>query len=457
MRTTLLLTLSLLGGLAAAQDVPWPLAPGDEGDAEPTATDDSAAEAGDDEAEDDEDEDEERWFALVGGTVYQGGSWLEGATVLSKNGRIVAIGIDVTVPEGAETLDVSGYRVYPGLVAFESRGVVGSQPGDSTDVFGLNMNLALATGITTVGTGTEVAKLTWGTLEGHELGQADLVRIDVSQASLRARLREDLERVQAYLRDAKIAAAAKARGEDDVKEPSSKFIRGKFAGYRDLLVGTKRALANANTVAELVAVASFTKRFGFRAVVKGAMEGWTLPGELGRAGISVVVTPRSRRDRDPDRLAENGWSIENAARLHAHGVEVALLPRGTGISMGGLAGGDLLTFPLEAAFAMRGGLDEDAALEAITLTPARFLGVADRVGSLEVGKDMDALVVKGDLLHYQTLVEWTVVNGRIAYDKAKDSLFEHIRPRDGQADENRDVPLIWPRRGNAPESPARPR
>jgi len=454
---TLLLTLFLFGGLAAGQDVPWPLAPGgEEGDAKPAAEDDSTDDADEDDADED-DADEERWFALVGGTVYQSGAWLEGTTVLSKNGRIVAIGTDVAVPEEAETLDVSGYRVYPGLVAFESRGIVGSQPGDSTDVFGLNLNLALATGITTVGAGTQVAKLTWGTLEGHDLGEANLVRIDVSQASLRARLREDLERVQAYLRDAKIAAAAKARGEDDVKEPSSKFLRGKFAGYRDLLVGTKRALANADTVAELVAVTSFTKRFGFRAVVRGAMEGWTLPGELGRAGISVVVTPRARRDRDPDRLADNGWSIENAARLHEHGVEVALLPRGTGISMGGLAGGDLLTYPLEAAFAMRGGLEEDAALEAITLTPARFLGIADRVGSLEVGKDMDALVVKGDLLHYQTLVEWTVVNGRVAYDKAKDSLFEHIRPRDGQADENREVPLIWPRRGNAPESPERPR
>ncbi|MCA8923397.1 MAG: amidohydrolase family protein [Planctomycetes bacterium] len=448
------LGLAFVSGVATSQELPWPLAAADDEPA-PAEADGADAEGGEDAAGEDDEDDAPRWFALRGGSVYQAGAWLEGATVLGKDGRIVAVGTHVVVPADAEVLDVTGYRVYPGLVAFDSRGIVGQQPGDSTDVFGLELNLALATGITTVGAGSQLAKLTWGTLEGHDLGESGLVRIDISQASLRARLREDLARVEAYLRDSKIAAAAKARGEE-AKEPDSKFLRGKFAAYRDLLVGTKRALVNADTAGDLRALTRLTLRFGFRAVVKGAVEGWTLPGELGRAGISVVATPRERREPDPDRMAENGWSIENAARLHEHGVEVAILPRSPGISMGGLAGGDLLTFPLEAAFAMRGGLSEDAALEAITIVPARLLGIADRVGTLEVGKDLDAVIVKGDLLHYQTLVEWTVVNGRVAYDKAKDTLLQHVRPRDGEG-ENLPVPLIWPRRGNAPDSPPRPR
>ena len=96
--------------------------------------------------------------------------------------------------------------------------------------------------------------------------------------------------------------------------------------------------------------------------------------------------------------------------------------------MSGLAGRDLLHLPMEAAFAVRGGLPEDAAIRAITLDAARLLGVAERIGSIEVGKDADFVITDGDLLHYMTLAKYTVVNGRIAYDQAKEGLLGHIRP-----------------------------
>ena len=98
---------------------------------------------------------------------------------------------------------------------------------------------------------------------------------------------------------------------------------------------------------------------------------------------------------------------------------------------------------MEAAFAVRGGLPEEAAVQAITLDAARILGVDHRVGSIEVGKDADFAIVDGDLLHYMTLVRWTVVNGRVAYDKKKEGLLDHIRP-DG--DRNAPPPSdYWPR------------
>ena len=65
------------------------------------------------------------------------------------------------------------------------------------------------------------------------------------------------------------------------------------------------------------------------------------------------------------------------------------------------------------------------------------------MGSIEVGKDADFAIVDGDLLHYMTLVRWTIVGGRVAYDKQKDSLKSHIRP-----DGNLDAPApseYWPR------------
>jgi adenine deaminase len=84
---------------------------------------------------------------------------------------------------------------------------------------------------------------------------------------------------------------------------------------------------------------------------------------------------------------------------------------------------------IEAGFAVRGGLPAKAALEAITIVPARMMGISHRVGSLEVGKDFDLLVTDGDLLHYATYVQWAYVDGRMAYDKEKELYYAHIRPR----------------------------
>jgi hypothetical protein len=74
-------------------------------------------------------------------------------------------------------------------------------------------------------------------------------------------------------------------------------------------------------------------------------------------------------------------------------------------------------------------MSEDAALDAITIVPARLMGLSHRIGSLEVGKDCDVIVTDGDILHYETFVQWSVVGGKLAYDKQAELWFAHIRPR----------------------------
>ena len=110
-------------------------------------------------------------------------------------------------------------------------------------------------------------------------------------------------------------------------------------------------------------------------------------------------------------------------------MQVAIVPANTSIDLGGTAGRDLLSLPLEAGFAIRGGLDERRAIEGITVVPARLLGIDHRVGTLEIGKDADVVVTDGDLLHYQTFVQYTVIEGKLAYDKQKEIFYSHIRPR----------------------------
>ena len=389
-----------------------------------------------------------RWFALVGGTIHTGtGAVIHSGTVLAQDGKIVAVGAGIPIPAGAERLEAGGRRVYPGLVAFDSQGIVGTPPEDASDVNALEWPLALSVGITSVGTGGSVAKLTRGTLDGHLLARNLLVRLDLSSAQGVHDLRGELERLVAYRREAEAAELKKARGEE-APTPDRRWIRGRLADLERLLQGKARAWVQRAELDHLLTLCDLARGYGFRAVAEGAVEAWTIAPLLARSGVAVVVVPRARRGRDPRVNRESGWTIEAAARLHASGVEVAILSRSKGLSMGGLAGNDLWTLPLEAAFAVRGGLEEQAALEAVTLGPARILGVAHRVGSLEPGKDCDLVVTSGDLLHYETLVEWAVVDGRVVYDKAKDSLLRHVRPR--EAGEG-DVPDIWPRRpGTAP-------
>ena len=144
----------------------------------------------------------------------------------------------------------------------------------------------------------------------------------------------------------------------------------------------------------------------------------------------AILTPRDRRAKDERLVAKGGSSIENAAILHSHGVQVVVVPGTTGVDLGGIAGRDIMHLPIEVGFAVRGGLPEDAALASVTTVPARILGVDHRVGTLEVGKDCDFIVTDGDLLHYQTFVQYTVIDGEKVYDKQDELYFAHIRPRD---------------------------
>ncbi len=416
-------------------------------------------------------EPKEKWFAVKGGDVYTvTGPVLRNATILAKDGIIVDLGRDVDIPDDAEILDATGHRVYPGLVAVSSSGLLGREPPEhTTDVYGLNMILGLSGGLTTVVTGNTAAKLTYGTLENMVVKRSLFTTISYSRRSpaQRRALRGDLEKVRQYLRDVEVLALRKAAGDKEAKEPDKKWIKGKYGTYLKLLKGEITAMISCDMTQDLRDAAELAEYFGFNLVIRGGGEAWTVAPELGRSNVSMIITPRRKirqgpsytpkddEDIDPDLqpilaawedkrlLRATGTSPELARILYDHGVTFAIIPQSGYISLGGITGRDIATMPMEAAFAVRGGLPEAAAIEAITISAARLLGIDHRVGSIEVGKDADLIVVDGDLLHYKTMVQWAVVNGRIAYDKEKESLFAHIRPRGKEGTEA--IPEFWPR------------
>lgn len=374
---------------------------------------------------------EDAYFAITGGIVHPvSGPDRRDVTILCKDGRILDIGRTVVVPEGARRLDAAGLHIYPGLIACSSFGIVGSgSVADSTNVFSLNMTLANAGGLTTVVTGNTAAKVTYGTTEGLVLRDNLFVNLRVRSSADRRAAREAFEDVRKYLRDKEAYDRKKAEGDQDAKAPDENRIKGRNEDYYKLIRRERTALVQADGRTELLGLCELIEQYGFVAVIRGAGEGWTIPDVLGRAGVKAIVTPRRIAARNEQSVQDTGGSIETAAILYRHGVDVAVTSGGGGISLVGLAGNDLLNLPMEAAFAVKGGLSEKAAVESITLAAARILGIDDRVGSIDVGKDADFIITDGRLLDFYTTVQFTIVNGRVVYDKAADTLFAHVRPR----------------------------
>jgi imidazolonepropionase-like amidohydrolase len=147
----------------------------------------------------------------------------------------------------------------------------------------------------------------------------------------------------------------------------------------------------------------------------GAVAGWRISGDLASRKIPVVVKPLT----DIPSFDALGATLENPARLAKAGATLVLSSFDTH---------NARNLRQEAGNAIAYGLDRDAALRAVTLEPARVWGVADRVGSLEAGKDADVVVWSGDPFELTTGPEHVFIAGQeMSKDTRQRQLFEKYR------------------------------
>lgn len=380
--------------------------------------------------------------ALVGADVYTvTRGVIRNGTVLIKGKMIHKVGADVEVPDEATTVHLQGFRLYPGWVAASGSGFGGFARGgksaDSLDPFHLSMKLGTACGITTVfqgsGRSSAVIRLTVG--EVADLVWFEPAATDLTGQWLRANssrrhaLREKFRKAKNYLARQKDYDRRKAakKLEKDEKPPAKP---GGVDAQLKLLKGETRARMSASRWSEIRTALNLVDEFPFKLTLMGVEEGWIHPEEISRAGVTCIINPRSQRQPDKNTNHPSGSTIELAGILHRAGVKIAVIPPSTRISTGGIGGRDLMTLPLSVGFAIRGGLPEQAALESITITAAEIIGIEDKVGSIEVGKAADLIVLDGDPFHYKTLVQKTYVAGREVYDKNTSPFFKHIRPKE---------------------------
>jgi imidazolonepropionase-like amidohydrolase len=210
--------------------------------------------------------------------------------------------------------------------------------------------------------------------------------------------------IRRALNQAKIYAQ-KQQSEKNEKRPE--FDPRKEA-LAKVVTGEIPAIITGHRSDDIVTALRIAKEFDLRLILDGATEGYLIRDEIKKAGVPVLVAPTMQRLGTLETLNS---SYENAAFLWRAGIPFAIqsgfesyVPK-TRIVL------------FEAAIATANQLPEEEALKAITLYPAQILGIDDRLGSLEAGKDADIVLFDGDPLEYLSHVTAVFVNGKVAYSR----------------------------------------
>ncbi len=382
--------------------------------------------------------------------VTVSGPDIENGTVVIRDGKIEAVGTTVNVPAGAQTIEGRGLSVYPGMIdAGTNMGLVEVPQGangtvDLSEVGDLNPNAkaiiavnphSAHIAVTRVeGVTNTVTMPTGGLISGQAalinlLGTAPKEMAVVPQAALvinyprigggggggfggppqqPANLSEtleanarQLEQVRKMLRDAEAYgrtqdAYAKDRS---LPRPDTNIVFESMVPY---VRGERPVIFRAEREAEIRGAIKFAEEMKLKPIILGGNDAWKVATLLKEKNVPVILTGvfslPMREDDAYDTL------YENAAKLKQAGVLFAI---STGDS-----GPEVRNLPQYAGMAAAFGLSKADALKAVTLYPAQIMNVADRLGSIEVGKIANVVVTDGDLLEIRTRIRYLFIDGR---------------------------------------------
>lgn len=362
-------------------------------------------------------------IVLQGGTLHtvtQG--TLTDTDLVFADGKITAIGTDLAIPDGAKVVDISGQHVYPGVIAMDTTiglneiGAVRATR-DSREVGGVTPEVA---GHIAFNADSEIIP----TVRYHGIthaqvvpegslvnGQSSVMQLDGwnyqdslvageigvhiswprtyvvdtwwerrTPAEQREANAKALKRLKDVLADAKAYYDAKQANPDIPVDQRWEAMLGLYDGSKKLYVHAqdKRQLEQALDVSQ---------EYGFDLVLMGAADAWRLTERLAKTQTPVVFgSPFGLPARDDEAYDQ---AFSTPAQLAEAGVNFAISYPGYW---------DVRNLPFAAGQSVAFGLDVDEAIKAITLKPAEFMGLADQLGSLEVGKSASLSVSRGDLL-----------------------------------------------------------
>lgn len=378
-------------------------------------------------------------IALVGATIHTvTNGVIENGTIVFENGVITAIGTNVEVPARAQRVDVSGKHIYPGLIdAYSAMGLseIGAvdvtQDTDELGDFTPNVRAELAVNPESRHIGTARSNgvlVTVTTPEGGLVsGLSAALQLDGwtwESMTLQSGAALNIQ----WPRPDDDGGSPWNRGNQQEDEPTYEeqisSLRDLFAtarAYRDaqasgiphdtdlrweamvpVVDGEIPVVVTANSVRQLQDAIAWAEAESVELVLRGGRDALYVADHLAAKQIPVLLT--STMDAPGRSWEPYDGAYALAARLHEKGVPIAIT--------GGSNAPYTHRLPWEAGVAIAFGLPEDEALRAVTIAPAQFLGIDERVGSLEAGKDATLLITTGNPLDFFAQIEQAYVQGR---------------------------------------------
>ena len=364
-----------------------------------------------------------------------------GDILIGDDGKILAVAESIPAPENCTVIDAKGRLVTPGCIDAhchigldnEAVGWEGMDYNEIVDPITPQMraldsiypqdesfSLALQGGVTTACTGPGSANVVGGTfvvikLHGNRVDNMILKdavamkcafgenpkrcygqggkKAPMTRMGVAALLRELLFKTRRYMDD---KAAGKNPGFDMKLEAMIPVLEGKMP-----------LKAHAHRADDILTSIRIAKEFGVKLTLDHCTDGAVIADELAKEGYPAFVGP-SLGSKTKVELTNKSFATANA--LHTAGVNISIITDAPVIP--------LQYLPMCAGLAADAGLDKEQAWKAITINPAAALGIADRVGSLEPGKDGDIVIWSADpITTLGAAAVTTIVDGQVVYQK----------------------------------------
>lgn len=356
---------------------------------------------------------------------------LKQATVVIKDGRIVAVGPDASVPANAQVIDAAGKVVTPGLFdpasqlglvevsavegtrdmstqheRFTAAHSVADAINPRSTLIPINRIEGITRAVSRPYAGKSIfagrsAVISLGSVDDFVLRESAAMHLSLgeygaaltggSRGAALIKLREALEDARDFGRNRRAFESAE-RYEYALSRPDLMALQPVLDGKLPLVVDVDRA-------SDIEAVLRMAKDFGLRVIIQGGAEAWLVADKLARAGVPVILNPFQNLPSSFEMLAS---TMQNAAALHAAGVTIAFTQGGSH---------NARNVKQAAGNAVAHGLPWSAALEAMTINPAKIFGV-ENYGRIAEGYDADIVIWEGDPLEVTTFAEQVFIQGR---------------------------------------------
>jgi imidazolonepropionase-like amidohydrolase len=371
------------------------------------------------------------------------GETIQNGCVLFKDGKITEIGVNLSFPGDTDVIEGKGQHVYPGLMeSYSSIGLVEIDSIrasiDSTEIGNLNPNVRAAVAFNPDSEAIPVARAN-GVLTAVTAPNGGLISGRAAVMVLDGWTWESMT----LLPDAAMAATwprfsaaprgrrgggggdAEASGGDSdrlgpfhdlmrevkaysvarTKAPKEHPIDLRLESMIPVVEGKTPMLVQANTTKQIQTAIAFAKQYHLKLILMGGADAMQCANLIKEAKVPVVVASVYRLPNRHDAAYDSAYTLP--AQLQEAGIQFSIA------SDGRFGASGVRNLPYNAATAAAYGLTEDQAVRSITLSPAEIFGVADRIGSLTVGKDATLIVTDGNILETPTQIVKAYIQGRL--------------------------------------------